>query len=112
MKLIPVMKQPARQHCVIALAVLLIGAVMIWPLTAGRSGATETAQEASATRIEIDQKTGHFTFIIDNEPVARLDKDGLHVLDNVTYGGLLIDKNEAVRETLAGKAESTETKEE
>jgi hypothetical protein len=106
------MKQPARKHCVIALAALVIGAAMIGPLTAGRSGATETAQEASATRIETDQDAGHFTFIIDNEPAARLDKDGLHVLDNVTYGGLLIDKNDDVRETLTGKAKSTETKEE
>ncbi len=63
-------------------------------------------------RIEIDQEAGHFTFIIEGEPAARLDKGGLHVLGNITYGGLLIDGNEAVRETLTGKAESTETKEE
>jgi hypothetical protein len=45
-------------------------------------------------RIEIDKEAGHFTFIIDNEPAARLDKDGLHVLGSITYGGTLTDAGE------------------
>jgi hypothetical protein len=87
---------------------LLIGLFLIF--TPQSLKAEENKQQP--VRIEIDQDAGHFTFIIDNEPAARLDKDGLHVLGDVTYGGLLIDKNEAVRETLAGKAKSTEMKEE
>lgn len=89
-------------------SLLLIGLFLIFTPQSLRA----EEENGQSTRIEIDQDTGHFTFIIDNEPAARLDKHGLHVAGDVTYGGLLIDGNEGVREALTGNAESTEAKEE
>ena len=43
------------------------------------------------TRIEIDQAAKTFTFVIDDEAVATLDKSGLHVTDSIAYGGTLTD---------------------
>lgn len=94
MKLIPTIKQPARKHCVIALVALVIGVAMIWPLKTGRSEAKDAALEASATRIVTDHESGSFIFISKGEPIARLDAEGLHVLDNITYGGMLTDAGE------------------
>jgi len=52
------------------------------------------AQDASgkdAVRIEIDQETKAFVFIIDDEPVAMLDKKGLHVPGEINYGLWMTD---------------------
>ena len=94
MKLIPIIKQPVRKHCVIALAALAIGVAIIWPLTAGQSEAKNAAQEVSATRIVMDHESGSFIFISKGEPIARLDAEGLHVVGDVTYGGMLTDAGE------------------
>lgn len=53
------------------------------------------AQEASkheAVRIEMDQEAKAFVFIIDDEPVAVLDKHGLEIAEHLSYGGMLTDK--------------------
>lgn len=55
------------------------------------------AQEKSkpdAVRIEMDQEAKAFIFIIDDEPVAVLDKNGLNVVAHVGYGGHLTDKGQ------------------
>jgi hypothetical protein len=44
-----------------------------------------------ATRIETDQKTGTVRIIVDGREVARFERDGLHVRQNVDYGGLMKD---------------------
>jgi len=47
--------------------------------------------QAGATRIETDQKTGAIRFTVDGREVARFERDGLHVRQNVDYGGLVKD---------------------
>jgi len=51
----------------------------------------EDAPDNQAVRIETDQAAKAFIFIIDDEPVAMLDKEGLHVVENIEYGRSLID---------------------
>jgi len=51
----------------------------------------EEAMNEQPTRIEIDQQSKTFTFIINDKAVATLDKSGLHVGDSITYGGTLTD---------------------
>lgn len=42
--------------------------------------------EHEAVRIETDQKAKAFVFIIDDEPVAILDKAGFQVVEDLSYG--------------------------
>ena len=58
---------------------------------AGCPALAEDAASQQPTRIEIDQNTKAFVFIIDDEPVAMLDKAGLHVVGEVNYGATLTD---------------------
>lgn len=56
------------------------------------------AQEAAkqdAVRIEMDQEAKAFVFIIDDEPVAMLDKSGLRVVNSIEYGYTLTDTGPA-----------------
>lgn len=41
--------------------------------------------------IEIDQKAGVIRFVIDGQERAVLDAEGLHVRENLNYGGALTD---------------------
>jgi hypothetical protein len=59
------------------------------------AGPTATGEAAQATRIETDQKTGTVRFIVDGREVARFERDGLHVRQDVNYGGLLTDTGQA-----------------
>lgn len=74
-------------------------------LCAALSGQPAFAQDSSnqdAVRIEIDQKAKAFVFIIDDEPVAMLDKSGLHVPGEVNYGLWITDTGpDFVREKIA-----------
>ena len=59
------------------------------------TGLPAFAQEAGkqeAVRIEMDEEAKAFVFIIDDEPVALLDKHGLEVIEHLSYGGTLTDK--------------------
>lgn len=51
----------------------------------------DDAPASEAVRIDIDQATKAFVFIIDNEPVAMLDKQGLHVVGDIAYGKSITD---------------------
>lgn len=53
--------------------------------------AQEANAEKDAVRIEMDQEARAFVFIIDDEPVAMLDKSGLHVPGEINYGLYLTD---------------------
>lgn len=57
-------------------------------------------------RIERDQNAEAFVFIIDDKPVAMLDKEGLHVVGQINYGGTLTDTGSAyVAEKITLKTE-------
>ena len=45
------------------------------------------------TRIEVDHENSMFRFIIDDEEVARLGKNGLVVRDEIAFGGTMRDHN-------------------
>jgi hypothetical protein len=63
-------------------------------LCAAFTGFPAHAQEAAkqdTVRIEMDQEAKAFLFIIDDEAVAMLDKTGLHVPGEITYGLWMTD---------------------
>jgi hypothetical protein len=72
--------------------------IAIAALCAALSFNPAMADEASnqeAVRIETDQDAKAFVFIIDDEPVAMLDKSGLRVVDSIEYGSTLTDTGSA-----------------
>jgi hypothetical protein len=54
-----------------------------------------TAPSRPQTQIETDQKAGIIRFIVNNREQARIDATGLHVRDNIEYGGTVTDTGEA-----------------
>jgi hypothetical protein len=60
---------------------------------AGPAAPEPTGQQA--TRIETDQKTGAVKIMVNNREVARFDAKGLHVRQDVDYGGLMKDTGSA-----------------
>ena len=61
------------------------------PAASGEAG----LQVREPTRIETDQKTGAVKIIINNREVARFDAYGLHVRDDVVYGGFMTDTGDS-----------------
>jgi hypothetical protein len=51
----------------------------------------EDAANQEAVRIEMDQEAKAFVFMIDDEPVAMLDKNGLMVVEHLSFGRNLVD---------------------
>ncbi|MEQ1717236.1 MAG: hypothetical protein ABL907_14850 [Hyphomicrobium sp.] len=63
-------------------------------VVAALTGYPAYADEAASqqpTRIEINQAAKTFIFIVDDKPVALLDKDGLTVREGIVYGATLMD---------------------
>lgn len=58
------------------------------PVQAQENPATEP------TRIEVDSESGEINFYIEGELQAVLKNNGLHVRDNVQFGGTIIDSGE------------------
>lgn len=50
---------------------------------------------SETTKIIADQDKGTITFIIDGEAVAQINRDGLHVVESINYGGVLTDTGSA-----------------
>ena len=72
-------------------------------LISGPAMAEEPSQIESV-RIEADQAAKAFVFIIDDVPVAMLDKAGLHVVDGIEYGRSISDAGpEAVSAAIASR---------
>lgn len=66
--------------------------------------ATGASKTPEPTRIETNREAGTFTFIVDGKPVAKLSKDDLFILGNITYGGVLTDAGEDhVRKAITGQ---------
>lgn len=52
----------------------------------------EASQAASAEPVLIvDSETKSFRFVIDGREVACIDRAGLHVRENINYGGMVTD---------------------
>lgn len=71
---------------------------------AGYPALAEDVASQQPTRIEIDQNSKAFLFIIDDEPVAMLDRAGLHVVGEINYGATLTDTGpESVKKQIASR---------
>lgn len=47
--------------------------------------------EQAATRIEVDETSHVIRFIVNGQPVAMIDSEGLHVVQDIEYGGTISD---------------------
>ena len=68
--------------------------IAIAALCAAFTGYPAFAEEPAtqeAVRIEMDQEAKAFVFMIDNKPVAMLDKNGLMIVEHLMYGRSLTD---------------------
>lgn len=69
--------------------------IFIVLLSIGPASAQEEADAAivtaSDTRIEVDDNADEIRFLIKGKVIAVLREDGLHVRDNINYGGELTD---------------------
>lgn len=74
-----------------------------------RPSGTETppATTADDTRVDVDQDAGTLTIVVKGQPVAVFDADGLHVRDDVDYGGKLTDTGPAAFDKRLGGREQT-----
>ena len=87
--------RPARPRSSIrraALATLFVCA-LIFAASAfvQEAPATIPVHNTPPTRIEVDQQANIIRFFIDGEESMRLDPNGLHIKDNQTYGGMIVD---------------------
>lgn len=69
----------------------VIASIAVLAAFIGNPALADETVKKEPTRIEIDQEAKAFIFIIDDKPVAMLDKDGLHVAGGIDYGLSLTD---------------------
>jgi len=69
----------------------VIASIAVLATFVGNPALADETVKKEPTRIEIDQEAKAFIFIIDDKPVAMLDKDGLHVAGGIDYGLSLTD---------------------
>lgn len=60
--------------------------------------------DPAATRIEIDEQANVIRFIVDGQEAMRLDAAGLHVRNDIDYGGALTDYGQTGFDAQAAKA--------
>lgn len=58
-------------------------------ISAAENPAAALPATQSPTQIVTDQEKGTITFIVDGKPVAQINRDGLHVVESINYGGVL-----------------------
>lgn len=79
-----------------------IAAAALAIIALGQPAIAEEVASQEAVRIEINQQAKAFIFIIDDEPVAILDKNGFQVVEHLSYGRSLTDKGpDGVRREIA-----------
>lgn len=79
-----------------------IAAAALAIIAVGQPAIAEEVTSHDAVRIETNQQAKAFVFIIDDEPVAILDKNGLQVVEHLSYGRSLTDKGpDGVRREIA-----------
>jgi hypothetical protein len=80
---------------------LFSGALAVAPVASHAEDSS--AVSSPTTKIVTDNDKGTVTIVIDGKPVLQVDKDGLHVVGNIVYGGTLTDTGSAhVEKTIAG----------
>ena len=79
-------------------------AAVVAALTGYPALAEDTAEQ-DAVRIEADQQAKAFIFIIDDEPVAMLDQNGLRVVNSIEYGRTLTDSGrDSIKDQIASRS--------
>jgi hypothetical protein len=70
--------------------------VLVVALVVAASAATSAAMTAQTrTQVVADEKTGAIVFMVAGHEQARIDGSGLHVRENVDYGGTIRDTGQA-----------------
>ncbi|MBU1210186.1 MAG: hypothetical protein KJ587_02815 [Alphaproteobacteria bacterium] len=82
------------------LSAAIVAAFLSVPAQAGELVKQEPAKQ-EPVRIEMDQDAKAFVFVIDDEPVAILDKTGMHVRDLVSTGTGVKNRTDEFQERLA-----------
>lgn len=60
-------------------------------ILASSYGARERYPPTKSSRIEVDEDQNEICLVVDGEVAATLTKDGLHVVNNISYGGTVTD---------------------
>lgn len=83
---------------------LFIATAAVCAVLTGYPAFAQEAGKQEPVRIEMDQEAKAFVFIIDDEPVALLDRHGLELVEHLSYGGMLTDKGrESARRDIEDK---------
>lgn len=75
--------------------ILLLSVTLIAGSKAESGTGAGTIAPGSRTAIIEDQAAGIIRFVIDGQEVAQLDSHGLHVRENIEFGGILTDAGTA-----------------
>lgn len=70
---------------------IVIVLIAVFAALTGHPAFADEPANQQPTRIEINQEAKTFVFIIDDKPVALLDKNGPIVREGIVYGGTLTD---------------------
>ncbi|WP_437207061.1 hypothetical protein [Planctomicrobium sp. SH664] len=84
------------RQLLISTGFLIGGIILGWGLFSLGHSAQQPfdAGSSETTRIDVDAQKGTIRFIVNGQPVALIDTDGLTIAHNVRYGGLSIDLGE------------------
>lgn len=80
--------------------IFILSAAIVAAFLSIPARAEEPAKQ-EPVRIEMDQDAKAFVFVIDDEPVAILDKTGMHVRDLVSTGTGVKNRTDEFQERLA-----------
>jgi hypothetical protein len=81
---------PAKSVSILILLTILLAVPLVLS-AAERTPATASPQSDPRVRFDTDQEAGFVRVIIDNREVARIDSAGLHVRNDIEYGGTITD---------------------
>lgn len=86
----------------------LLAGLFFCALLLGGISVPAYAQEKGATRTQIiaDEENGTVTIVIDGRAVGMFDKDGLYVVGDIKYGGVMVDAGREHMQTVVdGRAD-------
>lgn len=83
----------AHKFPTIVLSAAFLAVTAFFTALPSYSYADERPESASASKTEIitDEEAGVIRFMIDGKETMRLDESGLHVRENISYGGSITD---------------------
>lgn len=69
----------------------------------------QDTQPLEPTRLEVDQEANIIRVIVDEKVVAQFTSNGLRVIDDIEYGGVIRDRgSEGIREAINENSETPE----